>query len=374
LALEGGNLTTTGGRIELGSVAGTGLVNLTEIEKGYALNYAGIQNFDDIQISQGAIVYGSGEGGGDIQLQGRNVNITEGSLIFSNALGAAIGGNIVVNVSKLSVEEGGLIATFALGEGQGGNVLVRASDSVEVGGTTSDGLFASNLGSQVFEQATGNGGNLTIETGKLLIRDGAIIDASTFGAGSAGNVLVRASDSIELIGRTSDGQFASGIFAQVAQGAIENAGNAGTLTLETKRLTVQGGAQISTAARQNGNGGNLTINASDSIQLSGTSPFATASLRDTNRSGIFVSAESEATGNVGSLKLSTGVLTVEDGARISADNLGSGQGATQSLNVRRLIIRDGGEVRSGSFAEGVGGTLNLTLLTPIGVRILGSLT
>ncbi|MBD2452300.1 filamentous hemagglutinin N-terminal domain-containing protein [Nostoc sp. FACHB-152] len=373
LALEGGNLTTTGGRIELGSVARTGLVNLTEIAKGYALNYVGIQNFEDIQISQGAIVYGSGEGGGDIQLQGRNVKITEGSLVFSNALGTAIGGNIAVNASKLSVEEGGAIGTFTLGEGQAGNVLVRASDSVEVGGSTSDGLFPSVLGSQVFEQATGNGGNLTIETGKLVIRDGAAIDVSTFGAGSAGNVLVRASDSIEVRGRTPDGSNASGIFAQVAQAAIENAGNAGTLTLETKRLTVQGGAQISTAARQNGNGGNLTINASDSIQLSGTSPLATASGNDLNRSGVFIIAAPEARGNVGKLNLTTGLLSVENGARISADNFGIGQGATQTLNVRQLVARNGGEIRSGSFAEGAGGTLNVNATESIQVIGTGTI-
>lgn len=366
LTLEGGNLTTTGGRISLGSVAGTGLVNLTEIEKGYDLNYARDQNFDDIQISEGAIVYGSR--GGDIQLQGRNVNITGGSKVFSSALGAATGGNIEVNASKLSLEEGGSIATFALGEGQAGNVLVRASDSVELGGTTSDGS-PSGLGSQVFEEATGNGGNLTIETGKLLIRDGAIIDASTFGAGSAGNVRVTASDSIEVIGRTPDNNH-SGIFAQVAEGAIENGGDAGTVTLETKRLTVLGGAQIVTVARQNGNGGNLTINASDSIQLSGTSPNATADLEDRNRSGLFVSAVRGATGNVGTLKLSTGVLTVEDGARILADNFGSGQGATQTLNVRQLIIRNGGEVRSGSFAEGPGGTLDVNATES--VQIIGT--
>ncbi|MBW4450036.1 MAG: filamentous hemagglutinin N-terminal domain-containing protein [Spirirestis rafaelensis WJT71-NPBG6] len=373
LTLEGGNLTTTGGRIELGSVAGTGLVNLTKIEKGYALDYPDIQNFDDIQISQGAIVYGSGEGGGDIQLQGRNISITEGSQVFSNALGAATGGNIVVNARKLSVEEGGLISTYALGEGQAGNVLVRASDSVELEGTTSDGQFPSSLGSQVFEQATGNGGNLIIETGKLVIRDGATIDASTFGAGSAGNVQVRASDSIELIGRTSDGQFASGISAQVAQGAIENPGDAGTLTLETKRLTVQGGAQISTAARQNGNGGNLTINASDSIQLSGTSPLATASGDDLNRSGVFVTAAREARGNVGKLNLTTGLLTVENGARISADNFGIGQEATQTLNVRQLVVRNGGEIRSGSFAEGAGATLNVNATESIQVIGTGTI-
>jgi large exoprotein involved in heme utilization and adhesion len=238
-------------------------------------------------------------------------------------------------------------------------------DSIELVGTASDGS-PSVLASQVCvlssdcESVTGNGGNLTIETTRLLSRDGAAVDASTFGAGRAGNVLVRASDSIELSGRRPDGELPSGIFAQIGEGAIDDAGDAGTLTLETKRLTVQGGAQISTVARNAGNGGILTISASDSIQLSGTATPATAAPLDSYRSGVFVSAEPGATGNVGNLNITTGLLTVEEGARISADNLGSDNtGGNATLNVRQLIIRDGGQVRAGSFGEGPGGTLSV---------------
>ncbi|GAB1542641.1 hypothetical protein NUACC21_53150 [Scytonema sp. NUACC21] len=105
------------------------------------------------------------------------------------------------------------------------------------------------------------------------------------------------------------------------------------MTNETKYLLVSNGAQILTAARRSGNGGTLVINAFDSILLSGASPFATGELDDNQRSGIFVSAEPEATGNVGNFNLNTGVLIVESGARISADNFGSGQGTTQNINV-----------------------------------------
>lgn len=63
---------------------------------------------------------------------------------------------------------------------------------------------------------TGNGGNLTIETRRLLLTDGAGIEASTFGAGNTGNILVRATDSIDLRGESADGDIPSGIFAQVA--------------------------------------------------------------------------------------------------------------------------------------------------------------
>ncbi|NJM72077.1 MAG: S-layer family protein [Scytonema sp. RU_4_4] len=375
VSLEGGNLTATGGRIELGSLAGDSFVNLREIETGYALQYKDVLNFGDIELSGGAVVDASDSKGDVIQIQGKNVTLTDNSLILSITSQSNTGGNLVINAAEsVKLSGGSNIGTVADGEGRAGNVLVRALDSIELVGTSNGS--ASIVGSQVCvlssdcNSVTGDGGDLMIETSKLLIRDGAAIDASTFGAGRAGNVVVKATDSIELLGTSPDRQVSSGIFAQVAEGVIENAGDAGTLSIDTKRLTVMGGAQISTAARKGGNGGNLTINASDLIQLSGTSPLATASPSDKNRSGIFVSAEPEATGHVGNLNITTGLLTIEDGARISADNFGSAnREGNATLNVRQLLIQNGGEVRAGSFASGPGG--NLVVNAAESVQIIG---
>jgi filamentous hemagglutinin family protein len=371
LALVGGNislksstLTAFGGRIELGSVTGGGFVNLTEVDRGYALGYAGVQQFGDIQISGGTIIDASNfmpikNGGGAIQIQGKNVTVSDGSLIFSTTYSPIKGENLVINATEsVKLSDRSNIATITQGEGQAGDVLVKAGDSIEL-------LETSFIGSQVCsllincESVTGKGGDLTFETKRLLLQDGAGIEASTFGVGHGGNILVKATDSIDLIGETPGGDIPSGIFAQVAQEAVENSGDTGNITLETKRLTVRGGAQISTTGRYGGNGGNLTINASDAIHLSGASQFATAELTDIYRSGIFVSAQPGATGKVGTFNINTGLLTVDNGARITADNFGSGEAGIQKLNVRQLVIRDGGEVRSGSFGEGTGGTLQI---------------
>jgi filamentous hemagglutinin family protein len=403
VSLEGGNLTAAGGSIEIGSVAGTGVVNLSAIATGYTLDYTGVENFRDIQISQGAMVDASGEGGGNIQLQGRNITFTDASQVFSINLGTGIGGILAINATEsvnlsgdgtsvftdtvstgtggnltiitrsLKLEGGAVIATLTDGEGRAGDMLVRASDSIELVGTTSDGQSPTGLGSQVCllsadcESVTGNGGNLTLETRQLLIRDGARVDASTFGAGRGGDVLVKASDSVDLIGASPDGLITSGIFTQVAQNAIPDAGDAGTLTIETRQLTALGGGQVSTATFTGGNGGTLTIDASDSIQLSGASPAATLTV---GRSGIFVSAEPGATGDVGALNVATGQLIVENGAEISANNSGTGTGGTASLNTGQLIIRDGGWVGAGSRGEGAGGTL--TVKAAESVEIIGS--
>ena len=99
-------------------------------------------------------------------------------------------------------------------------------------------------------------------------------------------------------------------------------GNAGNITINTPRLVVRDGAQISAAARNRGNAGTLTINAPESILLSGTSQLAV--FRGQGRSGIVVSAEKSftdregnpvvTTGNGGTLNLTTGELIIEQGA------------------------------------------------------------
>lgn len=360
ISLQSSFLAAPGGRIELGSVA-DGFVSLTEIAQGYALGYSGVENFGDIQLTGGTILDASNfttvDSSGAIQMQGRNITLDEGSLVFAIAFGSKKGENLLINATdSVKLRQNSQIATVSEDQAPAGDILVKAGNSVELADT-------SFIGSQVCsslincQSITGNGGNLLIETQRLLLQSGSGIEASTFGVGKAGNILVKATDSIDLIGETPDGQFPSGIFAQVGNDAIENPGDAGTITLETKRLTVQGGAQISTAARFGGKGGDLTIHASESILLSGASQFATASPQDTFRSGIFVSAQPGATNNVGTFNINTSQLIVEDGARIAADNFGSGNAGTQRINVKQLVIRDGGEIRSGSFAQGSGGTL-----------------
>jgi filamentous hemagglutinin family protein len=374
--LTGGNLTANDGRIELGSVEANSFISLSEIDKGYFLGYSGVQSFGDISFSQGANIDTSGDGGGSIQIFGKNISVADNSLIYSFTFGSNSGESIFINASNfVEVTDGSNIATLSEGEGKAGDVLVKATNSISILGTASDGS-PSFIGSQVCvlsancESVIGNGGNTALETRRLFIRDGAAINTVTFGAGNAGDILIKASDFIEVVATSADGMDSSSISTQVQGETIENSGNSGNLTIETTSLTVTDGGQISTVARLNGNGGNLNINATDSVLLTEASPLAIASSFDTSRSGLFVSAEPDATGNVGSLNLTTGTLTVEKGARISADNFGSGLPNNSTLNVGRLIIRDGGEVKSGSFASGNGGTL--TVNAKKSVDILGT--
>jgi filamentous hemagglutinin family protein len=65
------------GRIELGSVGAGSRVNINTPDT-FALNYEGVQNFQDIGLTERTGIFASGERGGDIQVRGRNLTLTGG--------------------------------------------------------------------------------------------------------------------------------------------------------------------------------------------------------------------------------------------------------------------------------------------------------
>lgn len=97
VALEGSTLAASDGRIELGSVAGNNRVSLTPTNTGYALGYKEVEDFQDIRLLQGGVVTSRGDSGGSIQVQGRNVTLTDGSAIEAIVTGSGAGGSLTVN-------------------------------------------------------------------------------------------------------------------------------------------------------------------------------------------------------------------------------------------------------------------------------------
>ncbi|MBD1866883.1 S-layer family protein [Cyanobacteria bacterium FACHB-471] len=375
---QGGNIFSTGGRVELGAIGSSTptQVGLSFTDNGLDFHYENVQNFQDIRFSELANISASNGSGNSIEIHGRTISLANASAVISETSGNTEGGGISIYASdSVILRDGAQIATFASGDGKAGDVFVRARNSVQILGTApaqpgaaNNRPSASGIGSQVVlpqnpqEDIAGQGGNVTIETSRLIARNGGGIEASTFATGNAGNIQITASDSIELSGANVFGsgvrdQILSGIFAQVAIGAIEDSGDAGQIRIRTRELTLLGGAQISSAARQGGRGGSVNVNATDSIRLSGQSPNATSTV---GRSGIFVSAEESATEPAGQLNITTRDLIVEDNGEISANNFGPDLGGTITIESDRLIVRSGGDIRATSFGEGLAGDLSLS--------------
>ncbi|MEN9518685.1 MAG: hypothetical protein RLZZ381_1273, partial [Cyanobacteriota bacterium] len=172
--LEGATLKTPGGRIELGSVQGNQEVRLTPVNEGFSLDYAGVQNFQDIQLSKTATIDASGLVAGDIQVQGNNISLAEGSQIEASTIG-----------NSPSQETPGTIK-------------INAADTIKIDGLDSSNSFPSAIVSQVYLDAVGNSGQLNISATNLSLANSGQVRADTYGKGNAGSININATESITL--------------------------------------------------------------------------------------------------------------------------------------------------------------------------------
>ncbi|MEA5495853.1 two-partner secretion domain-containing protein [Limnoraphis robusta] len=367
---DGGNLTVTATDVELVGTSSDGQLPsglFASVEQGATGNGGTLTlNTQRLSVREGAQIQTGTSGNGD----GGNLTVTANDVELvgsGSGLAASVqrgatgnGGTLTVDTQRLSVRDGAQISASTFGNGDGGNLTITAND-VELVGS------GSQLGASVVQEATGNGGTLTLNTQRLLVREGAQISASTFGEGDGGNLTVTAND-VELVGS------GSALGASVER---EATGNGGTLTLDTQRLSVREGAQISTGTFGNGNGGNLTVTAND-VELVGSG------------SQLGASVVQGATGNGGALTVDTQRLSVREGAQIFTGTFGNGNGGnltvtandvelvsgsllgasvvqgatgnggTLTLNTQRLSLREGAQIGTDTFGNGNGGNLTVT--------------
>jgi filamentous hemagglutinin family protein len=305
LLLAGGNLTALGGRIELGSIQSAGTVSLAN----GTFSYENIPTFGNIRLSKSASADASG--GGRIGVQGQRLTLSEGSALLANVSGGSAGGGLTI----------------------------RATDSVNVRGVSSGSAqptFTSSLVSEVDPGATGQGGNISITTGKLRLVDGALISTAVFGAGQGGDIQITAQrvnlmDGALKITLADDSlvDIPSGISSDV--NTVTATGNGGDITLFTDRLHISGGANVTDSTTGIGNAGNLAITAQSINLLGGNSTLGSG--------GLFNSVDDEsARGNGGRLTLNAEHLRIVDGARISSGTSGLGDGGNIRVNATTIDL------------------------------------
>lgn len=323
-----------------------------------------------LSVMNGAVLSAStfGQGNaGDVTIQATGLVSIDG--VGSNGLPSAVGsqvgpgasgdgGDVTITAGTLSVTNGALLSTNSFNTGNAGNVTLRVTDAVSVDGTGSNGV-PSAVVSQLVPGAIGAGGNVDIQAETLSVTNGALLSTSTAGQGNAGDVFIRATDTVALDGVGQTG-LSSSIVSQVAAGAI---GNGGNVTITTDRLSVTRGAGLDTSTVGNGNAGNIIIAASESVAFDGV-----------GRNGFLSGAGSKvgagATGDGGNLSITTRRLSVTDGAQLSVGTLGIGDAGDVSIRATDAIVLDGvGQTgqssgigsQVGAGATGNGG--NLTIAT-----------
>jgi large exoprotein involved in heme utilization and adhesion len=219
-----------------------------------------------------------------------------------------------------------------LGAENGGEVLVRTTEVV----LSESSLLSANVTST----GTGSGGDLTIDTGRLLVRDGARISAGTFGKGNGGRLQITASDSVEVIGTgfSADGEVPSGLLA-----ASRGSGDAGDLTIDTGRLLVKGGAELSTNSLGEGLAGNIKITVQDTLKAN---------------DGTITTSSKQSSG--GDITIIADKIRLYDDSDITTfvAQGGTGSGGNIDLEADSIIAFDDSDILAYA-PDGKGGDLNL---------------
>lgn len=394
--LKGRILTAPGGNIQLGAVK-SGFIRMQPTSVGWAFNYKQVQEFGDINLSEQALVDGSGITTASIQAQGHRVSLTGGSVIRSQNLGNQTGRGLVINATEsiqllgtnpqatirsgiiaeslalgrgskivlstrtLSLKEGSLIFAGTVGPGTGGPLQIDAAESINVVGTSRiDPRLISLLSTGALD--SGDSGNAFISTKYLQVKDGGLVTSATLGSGKGGHLTVNVSEQVDLVG------VGPALFANSAISASSLAtGDAGNLVINTKRLGIRDGARVDASTFASGNAGSATVNATEYIEINGVAPggrdssliISSANLLSPELRRVF-QLPPFPTGKAGSVTVTTKELRIANGAMVSVRNDGPGDAGTLKINANKIFLTNEAGITA-STISGNGGDIDLQI-------------
>ncbi|HBB34198.1 MAG TPA: filamentous hemagglutinin [Cyanobacteria bacterium UBA8803] len=327
-------------------------------------------NTKELILRDGGIIlsptFSQGAGGSLTVRASESVEASGSGLITATLRGATgAAGSITVNTQQLIVRDGAVVATTTLGEGAGGEIVLRASESVEILRSPARILVPTGIATSTIG-GNGSAGGIVIDTGRLIVRDGAQISAASGSrildiptGGRGGNLIVKASEFVEVTGFSDDNRFPS-----ILSSSTDSTGDAGNVALKTRQLIIQKGARVSASSTfGTGNGGNLTIDASDWVQLIGavnTRVIGASNIPNSERTGAGggLYTQTRIAGNAGELTINTGYLLVQDGMTVSAIT-SAGRGGNITVTANTVEVVNGGQLRTTTEAGEDAGDIHL---------------
>jgi len=315
-------------------------------------------------------------GGGDAGTLEIDANrlILSGGFLWSGTDDIGRAGKILIKAGDVELDSRASIDAGSSGRGDAGSISVNAS---HIALTQDAGIGARTTGG-------GRGGTIAIQTETLTLSDGARIDNRPYYYQQrAGDITVDASRSIRITGR-GEGFTSSPGSDEVSTGILSFTGNiavttpeltlldsggissrtwnnlnAGNLTVNVDRLVLRDGGHLGTDAMGSslyrGGAGNITVNARESVLMSGV---ATDGVRD--RPASLVSG-TRSNGGAGRIDLTTPFLRVSDNATINASTGVFGEGGAGGVTVRANAVEllSGGRILSSSSGYGGGGDISV---------------
>jgi large exoprotein involved in heme utilization and adhesion len=353
-------------------------------------------------------VSGQGQGGRVTVTTQDSVDLNRGQ-ILTRTLGAGDAGDIVVETTQLNISNGGgLFATSGIpdadgnlvtGIGSAGDITVTATESLSLSGV--DSFISSATG------GAGNGGPISLQTGRLMVAEDAGVIATSglfdrsgnfiVGQGNAGSITIEAGESASVSNggfvSSSTGGGVGGVVALrtpelvLSGGSIQarTVGDApsGSILIQTGDLAMSNGAEMNTGSGlQNnptgvllagkGDGGNISVSASQSINLSTGAQISTESLGEGNAGLVNLTTEGNFQGDDSMISTSAqqaagGDIIIAAGkdvqlrnnTTVSAESFGTGNAGNISITAADTLLMDKATVTTES-TQASGGNIKLT--------------
>lgn len=282
---------------------------------------------------------------------GQTLALLGGDVSFNGGNVTSLGGQVLVG----AVKQAGFVPLTSTNSGW----------TPDYSGITNFGDIRLTNAASVDVSSTA-GGEIQVQGRQVSLTGGSSLLATTIGNGQGRGIVVKASESVEVLGFSGTSTapiFPSSLLTDVSVGTTA-ASRGGNLTIETGRLRVTDGAQVSASTLAAGTAGNLSVKA-QTIELVGSvSPFGS--------SGLFTNVVNRtATGNGGNISIATDTLRILNGASVSSGTRGLGNGGDTTINARTIeVLSESAPSSTGATtpsnisstaAGGRGG--NLTLVT-----------
>jgi filamentous hemagglutinin family protein len=299
------------------------------------------------------------------------VQLTIGSKLDTRGF---TGGRMVIKAGQLTVSQSQFLATtFGPTSGQGINIETTGNISIENGSFIVTGASAIP---NTTDFSVGNAGDINVKSrgGNITLKSGAKLLSQTLEntQGKSGNITVTASQGDITLNTAS-----------AIKSNIKGTGNAGAITLTAKNISLTGAGNVIDTGPQaivsngqlvgfaTGNGGKITLNASNAISIEGGKDTTTlADADDIKTCSVTCSTAGGFTaGAAGDIEVNTKTLTMNGVSELAAfSNSLTGAGGAITVNADDINLN--GEIvqiSTGSTGSGKSGDITLTATNAIKV-------
>ena len=313
-----------------------------------------------------------GEKAGNITFTGNHFHIFKGSNINASSSGSGQAGQIVMNALN-DIHLSGNVHNYTTGPGKANTIKIN-SPVLLIDETAKVYSRSAQLGA--VEESSGPAGKIIIEADQCLIRDQAKISTETSSDSNGGNILIHATQNIDIQGYNPYNQ-PMGFFS-ISHNKLypDKNGDAGNIHIQTPVLKMNGPcASIQSGTSTSGKGGNVNL-VVNQLNLSDRSSISTKSNSGQNAGdagNVFINASkriilkdqsqvSTAARNAGGGLINVSLqdfLYMENSSINSSVMKGSENGGDISISHPEVLVMNHSEIVAKAY-EGDGGNIYVT--------------